>query len=188
MVAINYLATLALAASASAIPMDSRLEARQSFSIPGIGGQTANDVQSGTCKDVTYIFARGTTEQGNMGSTVGPALKTKLEAAIGADKLATQGVNYPADVAGTVVGSMSPGQAEGSKNCAQLVKQALSNCPQTKIVLAGYSQGAQQVHGCLIDLSADEAQKVAVSALPNHFSHSAPHISLHPTNQVPRLT
>ncbi|KAL1637698.1 hypothetical protein SLS58_009123 [Diplodia intermedia] len=163
MVAINhYLASLALAATAAtALPL---LEARQGFSIPGLGGQTANDVQSGACKDVTYIFARGTTEQGNMGSTVGPALKTKLAAAVGGgDKLATQGVNYPADVAGTVVGSMSPGAAEGSKNCAQLVQQAVAKCPQTKIVLAGYSQGAQQVHGCLMDLSAGEAARVAAA-------------------------
>ncbi|EKG13583.1 hypothetical protein MPH_09279 [Macrophomina phaseolina MS6] len=165
MVALNYYTLLALAAAASAAPAIPvpQLEARQGFSIPGMGGNTANDVQSGECKPVTYIFARGTTEQGNMGSTVGPALKQKLESALGAGQLATQGVNYPADMAGTFVGSVSPAQAQGSQNCAQLVKQAVSKCPDTKIVLAGYSQGAQQVHGCLMNLSGTEAQKVAAA-------------------------
>lgn len=170
MVAFKYYTIFALVAASSAAPVNSapKLEARQGFSIPGIGGSdTANDVTSGTCKPVTYIFARGTTETGNMGSTVGPALKEKLESALGADQVATQGVNYPADIAGTFVGSVSPGQAQGSQNCAQLVKQAISKCPDTKIVLAGYSQGAQQVHGCLIDLSTDEAAKVAVSCKPS---------------------
>ncbi|EOD51797.1 hypothetical protein GTA08_BOTSDO09527 [Neofusicoccum parvum] len=162
MVALNYCTMLAIIAAASAAPLEAR--APQGFSIPGMGGSsTANDVQSGVCKPVTYIFARGTTEGGNMGQTVGPALKQKLEAAIGADKLATQGVTYPADIAGTFIGSVSPGQAQGSQFCAQMVKKAISSCPETKIVLAGYSQGAQQVHGCLIDLSADEAAKVAAA-------------------------
>ncbi|KAL1630591.1 putative cutinase precursor [Diplodia seriata] len=170
MVAVTPHILLALAATAMALPANkpTRVEARApQFSIPtgsfGGSSSTSNDVTDGVCKPVTYIFARGTTETGNMGTTVGPALQQKLESALGADKLATQGVNYAADVAGTVVGSVSPGQAEGSQNCAKLVKQALSSCPDTQIVLAGYSQGAQQVHGCLIDLDSSSASKVAAA-------------------------
>ncbi|KAK0661486.1 Cutinase 2 [Lasiodiplodia hormozganensis] len=169
MVAVTPHILLALAATAVALPAShpTRVEARApQFAIPtgSFGGSsTSNDVTDGVCKPVTYIFARGTTETGNMGTTVGPALQQKLESALGADKLATQGVNYPADVAGTFIGSVSPGQAEGSQNCAKLVKQALSNCPDTQIVLAGYSQGAQQVHGCLINLDSSSASKVAAA-------------------------
>ncbi|KAL0261631.1 hypothetical protein SLS55_003061 [Diplodia seriata] len=170
MVAVTPHILLALAATAMALPANkpTRVEARApQFSIPtgsfGGSSSTSNDVTDGVCKPVTYIFARGTTETGNMGTTVGPALQQKLESALGADKLATEGVNYAADVAGTVVGSVSPGQAEGSQNCAKLVKQALSSCPDTQIVLAGYSQGAQQVHGCLIDLDSSSASKVAAA-------------------------
>ncbi|KAH7057343.1 cutinase precursor [Macrophomina phaseolina] len=147
--------------------MSLNIEARApQFSIPGgsLGGSsTSNDVTSGVCKPVTYIFARGTTETGNMGTTVGPALKQKLEQALGAGQVATQGVNYPADFAGALRGSISPKTASGSTNCASLVKQALSKCPDTKIVLAGYSQGAQQVHGCLMNLGSTEAAKVAAA-------------------------
>lgn len=150
---------LAATTTASAIPLSSRQLTTTST--------TANDITAGTtCAPVTYIFARGTTETGNMGSTVGPALQSALASALGAANLATQGVNYPADAAGTAIGSISPAQAQGSQNCAALVKQVLGRCAGTQIVLAGYSQGAQQVHGCLINLSADEAKKVAVSVFP----------------------
>ncbi|KAF4309168.1 putative cutinase [Botryosphaeria dothidea] len=171
MVAVTPHILLALAATAMALPADkpTRVEARApQFSIPdgglGVGGSSsANDVTSGACKPITYIFARGTTETGNLGTTVGPALQQKLEQALGADKVATQGVNYPADFSGAVQGSISPKTAAGSTNCAQLVKQAVSSCPDTQIVLAGYSQGAQQVHGCLMNLDSSQASKVAAA-------------------------
>lgn len=117
---------------------------------------TKNDVTDGVCRPVTYIFARGTTETGNMGSTVGPALESALESAFGSAKVATQGVTYPADTAGAVSGATDPADAEGAKTMASLAKQALSSCPTTKIILAGYSQGAEQVHGALQDLSTDQ--------------------------------
>ncbi|GME35746.1 putative cutinase [Neofusicoccum parvum] len=171
MVSVTLQTLLALAAVAVALPADRPSPAQPrapQFSIPdgglGMGGSsTSNDVTSGSCKPVTYIFARGTTETGNMGTTVGPALQEKLEQALGADKLATQGVNYPADFAGAVQGSLSPKTAAGSTNCAQLVGQALQKCPDTQIVLGGYSQGAQQVHGCLMNLDSSQASKVAAA-------------------------
>ncbi|KAI4854097.1 cutinase-domain-containing protein [Aureobasidium sp. EXF-8845] len=118
----------------------------------GLGSSTKNDVISGVCKPVTYIFARGTTEIGNMGSTVGPALQKALESAFGQNNVATQGVTYPADVAGAISGALSPGTAQGARTMASLAQQVLSKCPDTKVVLAGYSQGAEQVHGALINL------------------------------------
>ncbi|THY96587.1 cutinase-domain-containing protein [Aureobasidium pullulans] len=118
----------------------------------GFGGSTKNDVTSGVCKPVTYIFARGTTELANMGSTVGPALEKALESAFGANNVATQGVTYPADVAGAISGALNPGSAQGARTMASLTQQALSKCPDTKVILAGYSQGAEQVHGALQNL------------------------------------
>lgn len=113
---------------------------------------TKNDVTNGVCRPYTLFFARGTTETGNMGSTVGPALESALEKLLGADKLATQGITYPADFAGTAVGSISPASAEGAKTMAKLVTQLKSSCPDSKVIISGYSQGAQQVHGALMNL------------------------------------
>jgi cutinase len=109
------------------------------------------------------IFARGTTEQGNLGTVVGPGLASALKAAMGNSKVAVQGVNYPANVAGAISGATNPAAADGAKNMAMLANKAIAACPNTKVVLSGYSQGAEQVRGALMNLPGN---KVAVSLLP----------------------
>jgi hypothetical protein len=47
------------------------------------------------CKELTFIFARGTTEIGNMGTVVGPKVGSELDSLTGG-KVAIQGVDYPA--------------------------------------------------------------------------------------------
>jgi cutinase len=50
---------------------------------------TQNDILSSTpCKVVTVIFARGTTEAGNVGSVAGPPFFSALATKIGASNLA----------------------------------------------------------------------------------------------------
>ncbi len=68
---------------------------------------------------MTVIFARGTTEQGNVGTLSGPPFFDALSKVIGVKNLAVQGVVYPADIPGFLAG----GDANGSKNMAQLVQQ-----------------------------------------------------------------
>ena len=54
-----------------------------------------------------------------------------------------QGVNnYPADVQDFLAG----GSVTGSQNMAALIAQAMTQCPQTKLCVSGYSQGAQVAH------------------------------------------
>lgn len=50
--------------------------------------------------------------------------------------------SYPADVAGYLIG----GSRTGARNMAAQVARAISQCPTTKIILVGYSQGAQVTH------------------------------------------
>ena len=45
----------------------------------------------------------------------------------------------------------------------RLVKDMMAKCPETKIVLSGYSQGAELVHGTLANLGKDSA-KIGVSS------------------------
>ena len=66
------------------------------YSFP-LGSSTQNGVTSNTgCKELTFIFARGTTEMGNMGSVVGPEVASALQSLTG-NKVTVQGVDYPAD-------------------------------------------------------------------------------------------
>ncbi|KAI9329016.1 cutinase [Zopfochytrium polystomum] len=91
---------------------------------------------------MTVVFARGTLEPGNVGALVGPPFFQAIEAAAGPGKMVVQGVDYPADVPGFLAG----GDPNGSAKMASLVMQAMSACPNTKVVMAGYSQGGQLVH------------------------------------------
>lgn len=57
------------------------------------GGSTRNDLESGDgCKDIIIIFARGTSEPGNIGTSVGPQFIQAVESQAGQDKVAAQGV------------------------------------------------------------------------------------------------
>jgi hypothetical protein len=96
---------------------------------------TENDLTNGSpCKAVTVIFARGTTESGNVGSLAGPPFFAALATDIGSGNLAVQGVNYSADIAGFLEG----GDPAGSQTMANLVNQAFTQCPSTKVVMSGY--------------------------------------------------
>ena len=75
-----------------------------------VSGSTQNGLSS-ACKTVTVIFARGTSEPGNVGAVTGPPFFQALAAKIGSDQLAVQGVDYAANVAGIIAG----GDPAGSK-------------------------------------------------------------------------
>ncbi|KAB2580316.1 Cutinase [Lasiodiplodia theobromae] len=125
-------------------------------------GGTQNGVTSGTatCKPVTLIFARGTFELSNMGSVVGPSLASDLGKAIGTEKLTVQGVNYAADVAG-IFAEITGGA--GTAAMLAEAKQALSKCPQTQLVLSGYSQGAMLVHNTIGKMQAAEKERIVAA-------------------------
>ncbi|KAF3314741.1 hypothetical protein TWF173_004551 [Orbilia oligospora] len=148
-----YLPTILLLLSATA-PLTT---SHPTLLIPRQSRTTRNDLQNGSaCKPFTLIFARGTTEVGNLGTVVGPPLISALGRVLpgGANSLAIQGVNYPANVAGFAVG----GDRAGSRDMAALVSGV---CEGSKIILAGYSQGAQLVHNAISQLPQAAANKIA---------------------------
>lgn len=108
-----------------------------------LGVTTTDNGLDDSCADVTIVFARGTCETGNVGLLVGPPFFLALEAALGSDvSVEIQGVDYSA----TVEGYLEGGDPAGSQTMADDVTDALSKCPDTKLVMAGYSQGGQIVH------------------------------------------
>ena len=85
---------------------------------------TENDITDGSpCKALTVIFARGTTETGNVGTLAGPPFFQALYNDLGASQVALQGVDYPADTDGFLEG----GDPAGSATMASLVVQVRSN-------------------------------------------------------------
>lgn len=74
--------------------------------------RTTYNELNGDCKDYTLIFARGTTEPGNVGILVGPPFIEALKAKVGRSRLAVQGVRgYDADVDGYLDGGDAGGSA-----------------------------------------------------------------------------
>ncbi|KAB2106554.1 hypothetical protein AG0111_0g5449 [Alternaria gaisen] len=123
-------------------------------------GDTYNQLTDGTaCRPITVIYARGTTQAGNVGEagSEGPTFFNALASRVGGiSRLAIQGVNYPANVIGFLAG----GDAAGATTMFNLINQAATRCPSTKIVVSGYSQGAQLVHTATQRLSAAQAARV----------------------------
>ena len=118
------------------------LKAASAAAMPGsvaraLGDMTQNDLRNGVCKPLTILFARGTTEGGNVGTLAGPPFFEAVGQAMGADNVAVQGIDYPADIQGFLAG----GDAGGSALMAQMVGMAMSQCPQTKLVMSGYRYG-----------------------------------------------
>jgi cutinase len=88
---------------------------------------------------------------GNVGLYTGPSFFTALRNYInGTSTMAVQGVPYPASIGGFLKG----GSPLGSGVMAELANKTASACPSTKIVMAGYSQGAQVVHNAMEKVAA----------------------------------
>lgn len=118
------------------------------------------------CPDVEVIFARGTGEPpglGRVGTALVDALRQQSHRNVGA-----YGVNYPASkdfLAAT----------NGASDASNHVQQMANNCPSTKLVLGGYSQGAAVIDILTADplptlgfnrpLPADAAEHVAAVTL-----------------------
>jgi hypothetical protein len=90
---------------------------------------------TGTCKPYILIFAKGTTEIGEMGSTVGPLLRSAMSSK-GSNKWSVVGVNYSADIAGDMCVGLPGGMI-----AKDILEDAARKCPQSKIFTSGYSQG-----------------------------------------------
>jgi len=152
----NAVVALSLASLVTAAPptaVISHLERRQ---------MSANDLTKGACKGTTLIFARGTTEPGNIGTIVGGPFVSGLKKGLNND-LAVEGVNYAAGV-GT---NMGPGGADpkGVSEGTRLFNLAATKCPSTIIIGGGYSQGAAVMHGAAKALPPNIQARIAGIAL-----------------------
>ncbi|MGB8388906.1 cutinase family protein [Mycobacterium sp.] len=86
------------------------------------------------CPDVQVVFARGTGEPPGVGPT-GQTFVDSLRSRVGSRSFDVYPVNYPAS------DQWSTG-LDGIRDAGAHVVSMANQCPQTKMVLGGYSQGA----------------------------------------------
>jgi cutinase len=111
------------------------------LSLAGLLATPAPFVSAQGCPDIEVVFARGTFEPPGVGMT-GQVFVDAVRAQAGARSVNVYPVNYPASgdfgdriqFARTVV--------DGIRDAGLHVEATAANCPDTKILLGGYSQGA----------------------------------------------
>jgi cutinase len=87
-----------------------------------------------SCPDIEVIFARGTEEPVGLGR-VGSAFVDSLREQVGGRSVGTYAVNYPATWDFLAA-------AGGANDASGHIQWMVTNCPGTRLVLGGYSQGA----------------------------------------------
>jgi cutinase len=87
------------------------------------------------CPDIEVVFARATTEAPGIGS-VGQAFVDTLRSQVGGRSVGVYAVNYPA------TDDYAQSASAGANDARAHVQYMAATCPNTRMVLGGYSQGA----------------------------------------------
>jgi hypothetical protein len=117
--------------------------------------------RQGACPTHELLYARGTTEMGALGATVGPGLQSSLAGSKWKIRGISSSDGYDASLSGIYCIGMPGGMA-----CKDILAKRAAQCPQTKFATAGYSQGAMVARIC-VGYSSDEVKKrVLVSISP----------------------
>ncbi|MGK2866637.1 MAG: cutinase family protein [Mycobacterium sp.] len=94
----------------------------------------AAPAQADGCSDIEVVFARGTNEEPGLGR-VGNAFVNSLRNKVGGRSVGAYAVNYPASFDFLAA-------AGGANDASGHIQWVVNNCPNTRLVLGGYSQGA----------------------------------------------
>ena len=110
------------------------------------------------CPDVEVVFARGTTEPPGVGG-IGQVFVDSLRSQLGERSVGVYAVNYPAS---REFGTSTPA---GRDDLSAHVQSMAASCPDTQMVLGGYSQGAAVVDLATGVMPPAVADHVAAAAL-----------------------
>jgi cutinase len=97
-----------------------------------IGGVGTASAQG--CPDIEVVFARGTNEDAGLG-VVGGTFVDQLRGKVGGRSVGAYAVNYPATFDFLKA-------AAGANDASAHIQYMVNTCPNTRLVLGGYSQGA----------------------------------------------
>lgn len=110
------------------------------------------------CSDIAVVFARGTHQGPGVGD-VGQAFIDSLTSQVGGRSVAVYAVNYPAN------DDYHNSATAGSDDASAHIQDTVASCPNTKLVLGGYSQGSTVIDLATSTMPAPAADHVAAVAL-----------------------
>ena len=110
------------------------------------------------CPDVEVVSARGTDQPPGVGSN-GQALIDALKSKLPGRNIEAYAVNYPASQ------DLINSPPVGANDARAHVQATVAQCPNTRIVLSGYSQGANVIDRITEELRPEVADHVAAIAV-----------------------
>ncbi|OBI41830.1 cutinase family protein [Mycobacterium sp. E796] len=110
------------------------------------------------CTDVAVVFARGTHQEPGLGN-MGQAFVDSLTAQLAGRSVSSYAVNYPAN------DDYHNSASAGSNDASAHIQDVAASCPNTKMVLGGYSQGSTVIDLASQTLPGPVADHVAAVAL-----------------------
>lgn len=111
-----------------------------------------------SCPDSEVVFARGTNEPPGVGG-VGQAFIDSLRSQVPGRSIGVHAVNYPA------TDDFIRSSLAGAGDAHAHIESMAANCPNTRMVLGGYSQGAGVIDMTTDDLPPQVANHVAAVAV-----------------------
>jgi cutinase len=133
----------------------------------------APEAASAPCPDVDVVFARGSGEPPGLGQVGGPFVDA-LTPELGARSLTVYSVNYEASTDFSSP-DFPKSVVNGIRDAGAHVQSMAANCPKTKEVLSGYSQGAAvagfvTAAGIPPGVPADQVPKPLAPEIANHVA------------------
>jgi cutinase len=127
-----------------------------------VGAPISPTASADPCSDVEVVFARGTHQEPGLGN-IGQAFVDSLTSQVGGKSVGVYAVNYPAN---DDYHSSAP---LGSEDASGHIQGTVASCPNTKLVLGGYSQGSTVIDlatGAMPPSVADHVAAVALFGEP----------------------
>jgi hypothetical protein len=122
------------------------------------------------CPDVEVVFARGTTEEPGVGPT-GQAFVDSLRTRIGTRSMEVYPVDYPAT-------TDFPTALSGVRDASAHVEATARNCPNTNMVLGGFSQGAAVMGFVTANVIPDGAPESVPNPMPPDIANHVAAVAL----------
>lgn len=122
------------------------------------------------CPDVEVVFARGTAEAPGVGPT-GEAFVNSLRSRIGSQSMDVYPVDYPAT-------TEFPKAIDGIRDASARIESMAANCPNTNVVLGGFSQGAAVAGFVTANVIPDGAPEGVPNPMPPDVSKRVAAVAL----------